>query len=297
MSFPGCADLQAFFYGAMNKIDGGYILTARKLLESEVMSKPPLYAKLWMWMLMTAKFSDHKGLKRGQFFTSTEIMRDAMSYMVGYRKVTPTKKEVRGVYDSLVKGNMIGIKKVTHGMVINICNYDFYQNPKNYEGHDEGHHEGQDRGTIRLKEGKEGKSFDEDSVEFRLSSLLLRKIKERNPNHKDPNLQTWSKHIDLMIRVDGRDAQHIANVIGWCQNDQFWQNNILSTDKLRKQFDTLVLKMGGQNGSSSPSRKETEEERWNRIEKPIYGLDYKDRHKLPELKKKLQEKNKKRIKK
>ncbi|MGR5914590.1 hypothetical protein ACT7DA_20990 [Bacillus pacificus] len=35
----------------------------------------------------------------------------------------------------------------------------------------------------------------------------------------------------------------IACVIDWCQNDDFWHTNILSADKLRKQFDQLFMKM------------------------------------------------------
>lgn len=86
------------------------------------------------------------------------------------------------------------------------------------------------------------KDFPSDSDEIRLSELLFNLIIRRNPNHKKPNFKTWAKQIDLMIRVDNRQPQDIANVIGWCQEDDFWKNNILSTEKLRKQFDTLVLK-------------------------------------------------------
>ena len=46
-----------------------------------------------------------------------------------------------------------------------------------------------------------------------------------------------------MIRVDKRDPDEIARVIDWCQADSFWQNNILSTEKLRIQYDQLLLKM------------------------------------------------------
>jgi len=46
-----------------------------------------------------------------------------------------------------------------------------------------------------------------------------------------------------MIRIDKRDVSEIGQVIEWCQQDQFWQSNILSTSKLRKQYDQLVIKM------------------------------------------------------
>lgn len=91
--------------------------------------------------------------------------------------------------------------------------------------------------------------YTSDSNEVRLSRLLFSKITSRNPGHKKPNLQTWAKHIDYMIRLDLRDPQQIANVIDWAQNDTGkgdwagWQNVILSTSKLRDKFDDLILKM------------------------------------------------------
>ncbi len=35
------------------KIARGFILLARRLLESGIIKKPPLYIKLWNWMLLT----------------------------------------------------------------------------------------------------------------------------------------------------------------------------------------------------------------------------------------------------
>jgi hypothetical protein len=90
---------------------------------------------------------------------------------------------------------------------------------------------------------EKAEGFSPDSEEVRLSELLFKLIQERNQNHKKPNIQNWAKQIDLMIRRDNREPQHIANVIAWAQSDEFWQDNILSTKKLRAQFDALVLKM------------------------------------------------------
>jgi hypothetical protein len=87
------------------------------------------------------------------------------------------------------------------------------------------------------------KAFLSDSIEYRLANYLLKFILNRNPNHKRPNLQTWAKYIDLMLRVDNKKSDDIKAVIRWCQNDTFWQNNILSTRKLKEKFDQLFLKM------------------------------------------------------
>ena len=131
-------------------IQGGFILLSRKLLKSGIMEKPPLYLKLWIWMLMQASFKDHGNLTRGQFFTSLERMRSAMTYKIGCCSMKPSKKEIRGVIDFLSKVTAIVTTKVTHGMIITILNYDYYQQIQNYEGHSVG----QAKGTILRKNGR-----------------------------------------------------------------------------------------------------------------------------------------------
>ena len=91
---------------------------------------------------------------------------------------------------------------------------------------------------------------------LRLSSLLLSKIRERKPDYKEPNLQMWAKSVDLMIRLDKRTPERIEKVILWCQADDFWQNNVLSTATLRRQFDQLELKMRKSGDTGKPAVKE-----------------------------------------
>ena len=104
-----------------------------------------------------------------------------------------------------------------------------------------------------LKETITKETFTSDSIEYRLANYLLKFILKRNPNHKKPNIQSWSKQIDLMLRIDKRHPDDIKAVIEWCQNDtpekqpegnwKGWANNILSTAKLREKFDQLYLKV------------------------------------------------------
>ena len=91
------------------------------------------------------------------------------------------------------------------------------------------------------------------SDEVRLSELLLSKIQTRNPGFKNPNIQKWAIHIDRLMRIDKKTNVEIQKVIEWCQEDSFWQNNILSTDKLRAKYDALNTKRlsGGSNGNRS----------------------------------------------
>ena len=78
---------------------------------------------------------------------------------------------------------------------------------------------------------------------FELAKLLFSLIKNRDDKIKEPNWIEWTMHIERLNKVDGRDFTEIKKVIYWCQNDTFWQNNILSTAKLKKQFTQLRLKM------------------------------------------------------
>ena len=86
----------------------------------------------------------------------------------------------------------------------------------------------------------------------RLAGLLWSLILERKPDHRKPNLDTWSRPVDLMLRNEGRTPERIERVIRWTQQDAFWCNNILSTSKLRDKFDQLELKMNS-NGKPKPS--------------------------------------------
>lgn len=93
------------------------------------------------------------------------------------------------------------------------------------------------------------KKFTPDSVEYQLAMYLFDKIKQNNPAHLDlteSQKQKWADHIRLMIERDKRTPQQIHNMIDWCQADDFWKTNILSTAKLRKQYDTMAPKANAQ---------------------------------------------------
>lgn len=89
------------------------------------------------------------------------------------------------------------------------------------------------------KKQKKSRIYRDDSIESELSQFLLSQILRRLPGFKRPDLQRWAGEIDLMLRLDQRPAEEIRAVIRFAQHDPFWQNNILSPAKLRKQYDML----------------------------------------------------------
>jgi len=107
---------------------------------------------------------------------------------------------------------------------------------------------------VEVEIEKNKKPFVKTSIEFQLSKLLLDLILEHKPDFKKPDLQKWATCIDLMIRRDNRSSTTTRAVIEWCQQDAFWRSNVLSTSKLRKQFDQLEMKMEGENGRNTDNQ-------------------------------------------
>ena len=85
---------------------------------------------------------------------------------------------------------------------------------------------------------KNKKIFEADSDPYLLAKFLENNITENNPKFpkSESQRQRWAKDFDLMIRRDKIDADDIAEVIEWCQRDNFWRSNILSGKKLREKY-------------------------------------------------------------
>lgn len=76
-----------------------------------------------------------------------------------------------------------------------------------------------------------------------ISLKLQEAIKKTKPDIKKPNIQSWAKDIDLMLRIDKRNIEIVEKIIDWLPSSEFWSKNILSADKFRLQFDKLELEM------------------------------------------------------
>ncbi|SDM19660.1 hypothetical protein [Halarsenatibacter silvermanii] len=278
------------------KIPGGYILVSRKLIESEIFDKPPMYVKVWLFLLSQAQYDNYKNLKRGQLFTSISEIQEACSWYVGYRKETPSKSEIYRIIDWLRKRGereatgttnekMIETTKATHGMVVEVLNYGLYQDPKNYERNADRNDEKttkvertkQNRNNINknVKNVKNDKKeiktscsnsdepngevkFGEETRPYKAALYLRNKIEEGPvkqplPEPTPEELEKWSAEMDRLNRLGpvganksddfGYSWEEISKLIDWCQQDNFWQQNILSAPKFRKQIQKLESRM------------------------------------------------------
>ena len=48
--------------------------------------------------------------------------------------------------------------------------------------------------------------------------------------------------MDKINRIDGFDYATIEYIIRWCQQDDFWKQNIRSGNTLRRQFVALMIR-------------------------------------------------------
>ncbi len=218
----------------------GYIRLWRKFLDGGYVKNHGLCAFM-VWCLLKANHQDNYEIVVGL----QRITLKPGDFVFGRKKAAEetglSEQEIRTIIAFLKKIEFLTIKTTNKYSLISIINWPSYQAVT--EGNQPSNQPTTNQPLTTNKNNK-NKSFLSDSIEVRLSELLLEKILTRNPNHKKPNLQTWAKDVDRMIRIDHRAPEDIRAVIEWCQADSFWQNNVLSTAKLRSQFDQLLLKMG-----------------------------------------------------
>lgn len=138
----------------------GYIKLSRRLLSSDIWFKPPIYIKVWIYLLCQASHQDYGTLRRGQLVTSIPKIQEALSYPAGFITKQPTYKEIRQVLDYMrgkqpiksMHGNgwgkwqsswqgtsqgtsdpMIIAEKIKDGMLVTIMKYSQYQEDANGE--------------------------------------------------------------------------------------------------------------------------------------------------------------------
>lgn len=271
----------------MAEIEGGYVLLSRRLIESGIWEKPPIYLKVWMYILTRAQHKPYKNLERGELLVSIPELIEACSYKVGYRTEKPTKTQIfnvlewlrnsdEGADEGVTNGAMIETTKTTRGMIVKVLNYNVYQDPKSYERNAGQNDEEATIGTMperqadtinkndkNVKNEKKKTSrkqvYDVDSDYYKLATFMKDEIMKNSPNMKEPNLQKWANDFRLLIEVDKKKVppaeikSEVSRLIRWVQQDSFEMAVILSPSSLRRRYDSLVLKM---NNDSQPKQKE-----------------------------------------
>ena len=113
----------------MKQISGGATIWARKTIDSVIFyDKPADWFKIWFFVVNEVNHTQYRKWKRGEgFMTYSQIM----------EKTKTTKNQVDMCFRFLKKEQMLTTRKTTRGMTIEVLNYDFYQELKNYKNETE----------------------------------------------------------------------------------------------------------------------------------------------------------------
>jgi hypothetical protein len=195
-------------------IRGGYILQPRVIEESDISVAPPYVREIWNYLLREANAKDNKynghEIKRGQLFRSYDDIREGTKWFVGWRKMTYNENQTKKAMKFLRDTGRITTLKEPGGVLITICKYNYYQDPKNYE---------------RTTEGTE-----ERTIEEPLENQPIPDNNKNNKNNKNDNKEPVKKpvvpkydFIDQIIEIFSEEY-HVINQIEY---------NIISRGKER----------------------------------------------------------------
>lgn len=240
----------------------GWIKLWRKLEDNPIFKNPRLL-QLWIYCLFKANHKKNKAmigfqeipLKPGQFITG----RHSLAKDIGLKP-----RSARSSWNwlkILESMQFLTIKSTNKFSIVSINNWDSYQGqvledfqqhyqrdtnkiPSKYQ---------QDTTDNNVKNDKNVKN-NISSDYFFLANILKTRILQNNPKAKitDSQVKQWTEIVRLMVERDQRSLSEIENIIEFCQDDDFWKSNILSMQKLRKQFDQLTMKMNQKKYSNIP---------------------------------------------
>ena len=80
-----------------------------------------------------------------------------------------------------------------------------------------------------------------DQVDLEIAQDIYRAVNALS-DRPEPNWAVWANQVRLMRQRDKRLPEHIRTLFFWANQDDFWCGNILSPDKLRKQWSQLAIK-------------------------------------------------------
>lgn len=222
--------------------NSGYIALHRKIQDNFLWKKSRRKefseALAWIDILMEVQHSEKpQKIMLGMTVLTCNYGQSLKSIGTWAQRWNWSESKVWRFFQLLKQERMIETKNETISTRLSVCNYSRYDPKRN----------------ANETQVKTDNNVKNDNVPNALSELLFSEIKKRKPDYRKPNLQEWAIHVDRMIRIEKRDPARIESVIRWCQQDDFWQTNILCTKTLRKQFDRLEMQMDkGQPPKAAP---------------------------------------------
>jgi uncharacterized phage protein (TIGR02220 family) len=210
-------------------IPGGNFSIARKMFESKIWIKSPLYLKLWIFLLGCANHTDREknGIvyKRGELVTTYDKIIQGLTYYHNRKHIIPTLKHVRIILKWLQSERMIivaplqierptGADPTAHtrayiGIKISILNYDTYQSDINYKGRHK------DRPSVQLGHNNNNEEECINKYSLKILSYL---------NEKTGKRYRVTKYIMARLK-DGATVEECQSVIDTKITDPYFLQN------------------------------------------------------------------------
>lgn len=89
--------------------------------------------------------------------------------------------------------------------------------------------------------------------DLRAAEWIYRRVLNVSPTADPPTWYAWANDIRLMRAALKTTHREICEVFEWANADAFWQTNVLSPAKLRKQWQTLVAQRSQGRGAARSS--------------------------------------------
>ena len=212
--------------------------------------------RVFLHLLLSANVEDHDfrhvTIHRGQVATSYEALANALGLSV---------QNVRTAIAHLKSTGVLTSKAYSKFQVLTIVSWDLYQCELTGKLTDNqqatnNNQRSKEVNNILMSElsdesadkSKTKKTFEHDETPYKAARWLADQIEARMPTCKpytESVLQSWAAEFDRCNRLDGHPWTEINDVLFFSQSDSFWQQNILSGGKFRKQYITLLAKMNG----------------------------------------------------
>lgn len=246
----------------------GWIKLHRKILESDIWYDVTTF-RIFVYLILNAAHSETviNGVKleKGQCLRSYRMIAEDLKYKYGNGFKKYSTRTIKKSVSKLIKDGRVQVRETGWGTLFTVVNYSNYQdfahpeeemvNGMGQGWETDGKQMVNNNKNVKndknnnininnnVRESEKRKKYKFDEKQMALAKLLFKKIKENNPNAKEPNFEAWANTFRLMMEVDKREGKEIQDVILWCQRHEFWYKNILSPEKLRKQYDRLYLEM------------------------------------------------------
>ena len=221
---------------------------SRKLFEHELwLYKPSSWIKIWIYILGNVNHTDNEYFKRGEGFFNLSREISLLGEDVTYNKIKSFLQYAR-------KKEIITTRKTTRGIVIKVLKYNENQGFKSSSTTTRTTTEPQqnhNRTTTISKNEKNVKNEKNIIVskkysdkDIKLTKLLFNLMSENYSFIKEKEIKISEyETMNKIHRLDKYDYQDIELIIRFSQQDDFWKQNIRSVSKLRKQFETLLIKV------------------------------------------------------